>query len=253
MTTASSASLQIAQNGQNIQPLEKSVHLSIIHTTKISSHWKKQDSQQLLKRPNHPSGGKISTFRHHSHDQNIQPLEENTRPIDLHTTKSSTHWRNSSLSACSRSQNIHRLEKSPVQQTSIRPNHPATGGKHPLSNPAHDQNIQPLEKSVRLVTYQTAKSSTHWRNTDTQTPLTRPNHPPTGRKHPLNRPPYDQNIQPLEKSVRLSTTQTAKSSSHWRNRAPRKATAEDLGVRRRFHARNTKLLTTNCGFPHTAI
>ena len=130
MTTASSASLQIAQNGQNIQPLEKSVHLSIIHTTKISSHWKKQDSQQLLKRPNHPSGGKISTFRHHSHDQNIQSLEKYGHSDTTHTTESSTDWK-----------------KTPAQQTPIRPKHPATGEISTSKHHSNSQIIQPLEKS----------------------------------------------------------------------------------------------------------
>ena len=165
MTTASSASLQIAQNGQNIQPLEKSVHLSIIHTTKISSHWKKQDSQQLLKRPNHPSGGKI------------------TRPTDLHTTKSSSHRR-----------------KTPAKQSSTRPKHPATGEIRTSSNLSNSQIIQPLEKYGHSDTTHTTESSTDWKKTPAQQTPIRPKHPATGEISTSKHHSNSQIIQPLEKS-----------------------------------------------------
>ena len=135
-----------------------------------------------------------------SDTQIIQSLEEIRRSDTAHTAKSPSHWRNQT-----------------AEQPLAQPNHPVTGRKHPPSNPAHDQIIQLLEKSVRLTSSQTTKPSTRWRNQHAQQPITQPNHPATGEIGTLSDPSHNQIIQPPEKSVRLTASQTTKSPSQWRN------------------------------------
>lgn len=74
-----------------------------------------------------------------------------------------------------------------------------------------------MEKSARAATHHTTESPSYWRNRYAERSPTQPKHPATGRKHPLSNPPHNQIIQLPEKSVRLTASQTTKSSSQWKN------------------------------------
>ena len=81
----------------------------------------------------------------------------------------------------------------------------------------HDQISQSLEQSVRQAPPYATKSASHWSNRYAQTPLTRPNQPPTGRKQPPAGGLNDQNSQSLAESGHQQMPYATKSSSHWNN------------------------------------
>ena len=96
-------------------------------------------------------------------------------------------------------------------------NHPVGGGIQPLANVPYDQVTQSMEKSAHLCTPQATKSSSDWRNQHACAHLKQPKHPATGEISTLAPTSNNQNIQRLEKSAHLSTSQATKSSTDWRN------------------------------------
>ena len=98
-----------------------------------------------------------------------------------------------------------------------RPNQSITGAISTPSPALRDQISQPLEQSVRSDSTHTPKSASHWSNQYAQTPLTRPNQPPTGRKQPPAGGLNDQNSQSLAESGHQQMPYATKSSSHWNN------------------------------------